>query len=212
GPVIQRASERALEYHVSLRDVLDMVSRFRQMDRETPVVLMGYLNPIEVMGYENFTQQAVNAGVDGVLVVDLPPVEGQEFQQILQQKGLDQIYLVAPTSTTERIQRICELSGGFVYYVSIKGVTGASHLDLKSLDEKLTQIRQSTDLPVGVGFGIKDAETAAAVSQVADAVVVGSALVSRVEALADQPDKIGATLRELLLSMRQAIDSASAET
>ncbi|MCG7897088.1 MAG: tryptophan synthase subunit alpha [Candidatus Thiodiazotropha lotti] len=208
GPVIQRASERALEYHVSLRDVLEMVSRFRQMDRETPVILMGYLNPIEIMGYQIFAEQAAEAGVDGVLVVDLPPEEGQEFQQTLQQHGLDQIYLVAPTSTASRIERICELSGGFVYYVSVKGVTGASHLDIKSLDEKLKQIRENTDLPVGVGFGIKDAETAAAVSQVADAVVVGSALVSRVEALADQPEKIGAALRELLSNMRQAMDNA----
>ncbi|MCG7905271.1 MAG: tryptophan synthase subunit alpha [Candidatus Thiodiazotropha taylori] len=208
GPVIQRASERALEYHVSLRDVLEMVSRFRQMDRETPVVLMGYLNPIEIMGYQNFAEQAAEAGVDGALVVDLPPEEGQEFQQILQKHGLDQIYLVAPTSTAARIERICDLSGGFVYYVSVKGVTGASHLDIESLDEKLKQIRENTDLPVGVGFGIKDAETAAAVSQVSDAVVVGSALVSRVEALADQPEKIGAALRETLSDMRQAMDNA----
>ncbi len=209
GPVIQRASERALEYHVSLGDVLEMVSQFRQMDAETPVVLMGYLNPIEIMGYRNFAAQAAEAGVDGVLVVDLPPEEGQEFQQILQQNDLDQIYLVAPTSTIERIRRICELCGGFVYYVSVKGVTGSSHLDLENLDEKLTRIRENTDLPVGVGFGIKDAETASAVSRVADAVVVGSALVSRVEALADQPEKIGAALRELLSNMRQAMDSGA---
>lgn len=207
GPVIQRASERALEYHVSLRDVLDMVQRFRQIDSETPVVLMGYLNPIEIMGYQTFAEQAADAGVDGVLIVDLPPEEGSELQQILKQQGLDQIYLVAPTSTEDRVKRICDLSSGFVYYVSVKGVTGASHLDLETLDDKLRQIRQYTDLPVGVGFGIKDAKTAAAVSQLADAVVVGSALVSRVEALADQPEKIGAALRELLSSMRQAMDS-----
>jgi tryptophan synthase alpha chain len=137
----------------------------------------------------------------------VPPEEGSELQQLLKEQGLDQIYLVAPTSTEDRVERICELSGGFVYYVSVKGVTGSSHLDLESLDDKLRQIRQYTDLPVGVGFGIKDAKTAAAVSQLADAVVVGSALVSRVEALADQPQKIGAALRELLSSMRQAMDS-----
>ncbi|MES9941031.1 MAG: tryptophan synthase subunit alpha [Candidatus Thiodiazotropha sp. 6PLUC2] len=208
GPVIQRASERALEYHVSLRDVLEMVRRFRQMDSETPVILMGYLNPIEIMGYQPFAKQAAESGVDGVLIVDVPPEEGHDLQQILKQQGVDQIYLVAPTSTEDRVRRICELSSGFVYYVSVKGVTGASHLDLKTLDEKLKQIRQNTELPVGVGFGIKDAETAAAVSQLADAVVVGSALVSRVEALADQPEKIGAALRGLLSSMRQAMDSA----
>jgi tryptophan synthase alpha chain len=212
GPVIQRASERALEYHVSLRDVLDMVRRFRQMDSDTPVVLMGYLNPIEIMGYQSFADQAAEAGVDGVLVVDLPPEEGHEFHQILKENALDQIYLIAPTSTEDRIQRICELTGGFVYYVSVKGVTGASHLNLESLEEKLKQVRQKTDLPVGVGFGIKDAKTAAAVSQIADAVVVGSALVSRVEAFADQPDKIGGVLRELLSSMRQAMDSSEAKT
>ncbi|MEW8102949.1 MAG: tryptophan synthase subunit alpha [Candidatus Thiodiazotropha endolucinida] len=209
GPVIQRASERALEYHVSLRDVLEMVAQFRQLDAETPVILMGYLNPIETMGYEQFATQAAGAGVDGILVVDIPPEEGGDLQQLLQAKSIDQIYLVAPTSTTERIQRICDLAGGFVYYISVKGVTGASHLDLQSLDEKLAEIRAASDLPVGVGFGIKDAQTAAAVSALADAVVVGSALVSRVEALADEPEKIGASLREVLSSMRLAMDQAN---
>ncbi|MCU7876624.1 MAG: tryptophan synthase subunit alpha [Candidatus Thiodiazotropha sp. (ex Lucinoma borealis)] len=206
GPVIQRASERALEYNVSLRDVLDMVSQFRQLDAETPVILMGYLNPIEVMGYEHFADQAANAGVDGILIVDIPPEEGDELQRILKANSIDQVFLVAPTSTPDRIQRICDVSGGFVYYVSVKGVTGASHLDLKSVEHKLAEIRSRTDLPVGVGFGIKDAQTAAAVSRLADAVVVGSALVSRVEALADEPEKIGASLREVISSMRQAMD------
>jgi tryptophan synthase alpha chain len=209
GPVIQRASERALEYHVSLHDVMEMVSRFRQVDGETPVILMGYLNPIEIMGYEQFASQASEAGVDGILVVDIPPEEGGDLQRLLQAKAIDQIYLVAPTSTPERIQRICDLAGGFVYYVSIKGVTGASHLDLQSLGAKLAEIRATTDLPVGVGFGIKDAETAAAVSALSDAVVVGSALVSRVEALAGEPEKIGASLREVISSMRLAMDQAS---
>ncbi len=207
GPVIQRASERALEYHISLRDVLEMVSQFRQLDGETPVILMGYLNPIEVMGYEQFATQAADAGVDGILVVDIPPEEGGQLQQLLQAKSIDQIYLIAPTSTEQRIRRICDLAGGFVYYVSVKGVTGASHLDLNSLDEKLSEIRAATDLPVGVGFGIKDAQTAAAVSSLADAVIVGSALVSRVEALADEPERIGASLREVISSMRLAMDS-----
>ncbi len=207
GPVIQRASERALEYHVSLSDVLEMVQQFRMLDGETPVVLMGYLNPIEIMGYENFAERAAEAGVDGVLIVDVPPEEGEGLQAILKTWDLDQIYLIAPTSTEERIQRICDLSGGFVYYVSIKGVTGASHLDLADLESHLEQVRSRTTLPVGVGFGIKDAATAAAVGEMADAVVVGSALVSRIEALADQPEKIGASLRELLASMRQALDA-----
>ena len=208
GPVIQRASERALEYHVSLHDVLKMVERFRSVDSETPVVLMGYLNPIEIMGYEAFAGQAAEAGVDGVLVVDLPPEEGDDLLQLLRAKGLDQIYLVAPTSTPERIRRICDAASGFVYYVSVKGVTGASHLDIDGVGNKLRSIRAGTELPVGVGFGIKDAETAAAISRVADAVVVGSALVSRVEALADEPERIGAALREVLSSMRHAMDTA----
>ncbi|MEJ2453515.1 MAG: tryptophan synthase subunit alpha [Candidatus Thiodiazotropha sp.] len=208
GPVIQRASERALEYHVSLSDVLKMVSRFREVDSETPVVLMGYLNPIEIMGYAAFAEQAAEAGVDGVLVVDIPPEEGDALLQALRARELDQIYLVAPTSTAERIQRICDSAGGFVYYVSVKGVTGASHLDLSAVEQKLQEIRTHTALPVGVGFGIKNAETAAAISLVADAVVVGSALVSRVEALADEPEKIGAALREVLAAMRSAMDAA----
>lgn len=209
GPVIQRASERALEYHVSLSDVLGIVARFREVDSDTPVVLMGYLNPIEIMGYAAFAERAADAGVDGALVVDIPPEEGSELLQALREKGLDQIYLVAPTSTPERIRRICDAASGFVYYVSVKGVTGAGHLDLGSIEDKLSEIRGSTGLPVGVGFGVKDAETAAAVSRLADAVVVGSALVSRVEALADTPEKIGASLREFIASMRQAMDEAA---
>jgi tryptophan synthase alpha chain len=208
GPVIQRACERALEYHVSLSDVIKMVARFREIDSETPVVLMGYLNPIEIMGYESFAERAADAGVDGVLVVDIPPEEGGALLQALRARELDQIYLVAPTSTPERIQRICDASGGFVYYVSLKGVTGASHLDPATVEAKLQAIRARTELPVGVGFGIKNAETAAAISRVADAVVVGSALVSRVEALADEPEKIGAALREVLAAMRHAMDTA----
>jgi len=207
GPVIQRASERALEHHVSLLDVLQMVKTFRERDTKTPLVLMGYLNPIEVMGYENFADRAENAGVDGVLVVDIPPEEGHDLLQALQDHALDQIYLLAPTSTLERITKICNMAGGFVYYVSVKGVTGASHLDLVAVEAKLAEIRARTDLPVGVGFGIKDAETAAAVAKVADAVVVGSALVSRVEALADSPDEIAQALTEVLEVMRKAMDS-----
>ena len=212
GPVIQRASERALEYGVSLSDVIKMVSRFREVDSETPVVLMGYLNPVEIMGYQVFADRAAEAGVDGVLIVDIPPEEGSELLQTLREKALDQIYLVAPTSTPERIQRICDSAGGFVYYVSVKGVTGASHLDLDAVEDKLQEIRTHTGLPVGVGFGIKNAETAAAVSRLADAVVVGSALVSRVEALSGEPEKIGAALREVLSAMRLAMDEAAEVT
>lgn len=206
GPVIQRASERALLHHVSLHDVLAMVKSFRKQDTDTPVVLMGYLNPIEVMGYEAFARNAEAAGVDGALVVDIPPEEGHELLQALREHAVDQIYLLAPTSTAERIARICQAASGFVYYVSVKGVTGASHLDLDEVAEKVSKIRANTELPVGVGFGIKDAATAAAVSQIADAVVVGSALVSSVEALAEQPDKIASALTVTLSAMRKAMD------
>lgn len=206
GPVIQRASERALEHHVSLHDVMTMVKTFREQDADTPVVLMGYLNPIEVMGYEDFAMHAETAGVDGALVVDIPPEEGYQLLQAMRKHSLDQIYLLAPTSTPKRIGLICEAASGFVYYVSVKGVTGASHLDLEAVESKLSQIRAKTDLPVGVGFGIKDAKTAAAVSRVADAVVVGSALVSSVEALADRPDEIADALTETLAGMRKAMD------
>ncbi|QYZ67319.1 MAG: tryptophan synthase alpha chain [Gammaproteobacteria bacterium (ex Lamellibrachia satsuma)] len=207
GPVIQRASERALEHHVSLHDVLQMVKTFREKDQNTPVVLMGYLNPIEVMGYATFAGSASAAGVDGVLIVDIPPEEGEDLLQSLRDKAIDQIYLLAPTSTPDRIGRICNAASGFVYYVSVKGVTGSSQLDTAAVAEKLEQIREKTALPVGVGFGIKDAATAAAVSQLADAVVVGSALVSRVEALQETPDKIGPALAEILSSMRRAMDA-----
>jgi tryptophan synthase alpha chain len=208
GPVIQRASERALLHHTSLRDVLDMVQGFRDKDRETPVVLMGYLNPIEVMGYQAFAEAAAAAGVDGVLTVDLPPDEGHDLLVALRAVDLDPIYLIAPTSGPERIAKICGAASGFVYYVSLKGVTGAAHLELGPVAEKLAAIRQQTTLPVGVGFGIKDAATAARVAQVADAVIVGSALVSRIEELADRPDEIGPALGALLRDMRSAMDAA----
>jgi tryptophan synthase alpha chain len=206
GPVIQRASERALQHHVSLHDVLEMVQKFRLQDQSTPVILMGYLNPIEVVGYQAFAEAARNAGVDGALVVDLPPEEGHELLEAMRERSLDQIYLLAPTSNKQRIAKICEAASGFVYYVSMKGVTGASHLDLEAVASKLGEIRAFTNLPVGVGFGIKDAATAAEVSAFADAVVVGSALVSRVEALLERPDEIARSVAEMLSEMRHAMD------
>jgi len=207
GPVIQRASERALVHHTSLHDVLDMVREFRRGNDSTPVVLMGYLNPIEVMGYGAFAEAAAKAGVDGVLTVDIPPEEGSEFLAAMREQQIDPIYLLAPTSTPERIRRITASASGFVYYVSLKGVTGASNIDITAVSEKLQQIRASTDMPVGVGFGIKDAETAAAMGQIADAVVVGSALVSRVEEYAGDTPRILASVGEVLSSMRSALDA-----
>jgi tryptophan synthase alpha chain len=207
GPVIQRASERALAHHVSLHQVIDMVRRFRESDADTPVVLMGYLNPIEIMGYEAFAREARAAGVDGVLTVDMPPEESHDLVQQLRECGLDPIYLVAPTSHKARMERIASAASGFIYYVSLKGVTGAANLDLDAVASKLAEIREVTDLPLGVGFGIKDAETARNIARISDAVVVGSALVSRVEANAESPDKILEEARALIGGMRQAMDA-----
>ncbi|BAO44216.1 tryptophan synthase subunit alpha [Thiolapillus brandeum] len=207
GPVIQRASERALAHHVSLGDVMDMVKAFRQDDPDTPVILMGYLNPVEVMGYETFAQRAAEAGVDGALTVDVPPEEGHDLIQALRGQGLDAIYLAAPTSHRQRLEMIAEAATGFIYYVSLKGVTGSANLVLDDVARKLAEIRDVTNMPLGVGFGIKDAPMAAAMANIADAVVVGSALVSRVEANASKPDKIGAELKQLLQEMRTAMDA-----
>lgn len=207
GPVIQAASERALAHHVSLHHVLDMVREFRRQDQETPIILMGYLNPVEVMGYEAFAGQAAEAGVDGVLTVDLPPEESGGFIPAMRESGVDPIFLIAPTSTEERIRKICASSSGFVYYVSLKGVTGAANLDVTSVQEKVAQIRQDTDLPIGVGFGIKDADSASRVAAFADAVVVGSAIVNRLAANADKPEAIYQEVSELLASMRTAMDA-----
>lgn len=206
GPVIQRASERALEHGISLRDVLGMVRRFREQDQETPVVLMGYLNPIEVMGYDAFALAASDAGVDGVLTVDLPPEEADELLAVLRPREIDPIFLIAPTSSEARFQRICDAASGFVYYVSVKGITGSSHLAVGEVAAKTAQIRKHTNLPVGVGFGIKDADTAQAVAQVADAVIVGSVLVNQIEALRETPQEIAPAIALTLSSMRHAID------
>jgi len=208
GPVIQRASERALEHHTSLHDVIAMVRSFRETNQTTPVVLMGYLNPLEVMGYDVFAEAAQVAGVDGVLTVDIPPEEGGAFVPAMKSRGIDPIFLLAPTSHRARIERIVGAASGFVYYVSVKGVTGAANLSLDSVREKLAEIRSCTELPVGVGFGIKDPKTAAAMSAFADAVVVGSALVSRIEANLDRPEKAIEEIKGLLSEMRAAMDAA----
>jgi tryptophan synthase alpha chain len=209
GPVIQRAVERALVHRVSLRQVLELVRQFRETDQRTPLVLMGYLNPLEVMGYPEFATAAAAAGVDGVLTVDLPPEEGDELVAALRAHAIDPIFLLAPTSDEERIRRICDAASGFVYYVSIKGVTGAAHLDLGAVRDKIAAIKGHTQLPVGVGFGIKDAQTAAAIAGVADAVIVGSALVSRIEQLADRPEALLQDLAALVGSLRRALDQTA---
>lgn len=207
GPTIQAACERALVHHTGLRHVLDMVRKFRERDADTPVVLMGYLNPVEVMGYEVFAEAARSAGVDGVLTVDLPPEEGGELINALKARQLDPIFLAAPTSSDERIRQMSTCGDGFLYYVSFKGVTGANRLDVKAVQDKLVQIRANTGLPVGVGFGIRDAETAAQIAAFADAVVVGSALVNRIAALAGEPERIVAEAPRVIAEMRAAMDA-----
>ncbi|MCB1751294.1 MAG: tryptophan synthase subunit alpha [Gammaproteobacteria bacterium] len=206
GPVIQRANERALKHNTSLRDVIGMVHRFRERDRDTPVVLMGYLNPIEALGYERFAEMAGAAGVDGVITVDIPPEEADDYLAALRAQRIDPIFLLAPTSDEQRIKRICDAAAGFVYYVSVKGTTGSARLAIGEVASKVFHIRKSTGLPVGVGFGIKDPESAQAVAQVADAVIVGSVLVNQIESLADQPDAIAPALSRSISQMRAAMD------
>lgn len=209
GPVIQHACERALRHGVSLSNVLDMVTEFRRDDSTTPVVLMGYLNPIEQMGVLRFADRAAEAGVDGVLVVDDPPEEGEELIGLLGARDIDAIFLLAPTTPDDRMARICAAARGFVYYVSLKGVTGAATLAVDEVGRKVGQIRTHTDLPVGVGFGIHDAEAAGRIGRFADAIVVGSAIVSRIEEHGDDPAAMKTAVRELLASMRAALDAVA---
>tara|TARA_R110000824_G_scaffold288508_2_gene476619 strand:+ start:200976 stop:201806 length:831 start_codon:yes stop_codon:yes gene_type:complete len=209
GPVIQRAVERSLARHTRLKDVLALVSRFREEDQDTPIVLMGYLNPVECMGYQHFTDSAVEAGVDGVLVVDMPPEEAHELLQIIHRSELDCIFLVAPTTREARARRICELSSGYVYYVSLKGVTGAAHLDVESVRGSVEALKNYCDLPIGIGFGINNADTASKLGEIADGIVVGSALVNLIAELEDGPEYSRAMLLKhisLMTDMRAALD------
>ncbi len=204
GPAIQRASERALRQHTSLRGVLGAVRQFRDQDARTPVVLMGYANPIEAMGAARFAAAAAQAGVDGVLVVDYPPEEGSELLAELKQRSIDSIYLLSPTSEDARIQQVGRVASGYVYYVSLKGVTGASHLDLAEVGRKIPQIQSFIKLPIGVGFGIRDGETARAVAQLSDAVVIGTRLVQEIEKSA--PEQVVGNIKSLVGDIRRAMD------
>lgn len=209
GPVIQAACERALAAGTRLTDVLAMVQRFREVDGATPVVLMGYLNPIERMGLERFSSAAAQAGVDGVLIVDLPPEEADEVGPLFQDVGLDPIFLISPTTTDQRVQSIATQASGFLYYVSLKGVTGSAALDVNALKDRLQRLRRFTTLPLGVGFGIRDAETAARVGAVSDAVIVGSAIVQRAAEHTEKPENFAPAAAELIATMRAAIDAGS---
>lgn len=203
GPTIQRAAERALANHVSLKDVLDVVSRFRQTNTTTPVVLMGYLNPIHQMGYQTFAQAAEQAGVDGVLTVDSPVETIKPLRHELKSRGIDCIFLIAPTTTEKRIRTIAKMAGGFVYYVSLKGVTGAASLDTDEVSRKIEFLRKYIDIPIGVGFGINNAESARKIGAVADAVIVGSRIVKEIENNAGhEVETVGALAKELKDAIR----------
>jgi len=210
GPVIQQSSERALAKGVTLRHVLADVKRFRETNDRTPVVLMGYANPIERMGADAFVAAAKEAGVDGVLIVDYPPEESANFAQKLKAADIDPIFLLAPTSTDERIAEVGRAASGYVYYVSLKGVTGAGNLDVSSIAGKIPAIKAHVPLPVGVGFGIRDAQTAAAIAEIADAVVIGSRLVQLLEQTA--PAEAVDTLTRFIADIRRAIDAVAAST
>ena len=209
GPVIQKAGEAALAHGIGLAQVLAMVRAFRAQDTATPVVLMGYANPVEryelAHGRNAFARDAAAAGVDGVLIVDYPPEECEAFAGELRKNGLDLIFLLAPTSTDERIQQVARVASGYVYYVSLKGVTGAGNLDTGAVEQALPRIRKHVKIPVGVGFGIRDAATARTIGRVADAVVIGTKVIQVVE---DQPrDKAAAALSSFLREIRTALDS-----
>ena len=207
GPTIQRSSERALKHHISLNNVLDMVSAFRKVNADTPVVLMGYANPIEALGYEEFSSKAKNCGVDGVLIVDYPPEESGEWVRCLEQHGIDAIFLLSPTTPQARIQQVAKMARGYIYYVSLKGVTGASHLDLQDVSDMLQRLRNFISIPIGVGFGIRDGVTAKAVAGLADAVVVGSRIIEEIEQSSDA--ELLGNVGSLLSTLRKAIDENS---
>jgi tryptophan synthase alpha chain len=204
GPVIQRASERALSQGMSLKHVIEIVKEFRQTNDHTPIVLMGYANPIEHMGTETFVRTAKDAGVDGVLVVDYPPEECEDFAQQCRAAGIDPIFLLAPTSSQARIDQVGKVAAGYIYYVSLKGVTGSANLDTKAVAGIIPQIRAASHVPIAVGFGIRDAQSAVAVGQTADAVVIGSRIVQLLEET-PSAERVQ-SLERFLRDIREALD------
>jgi tryptophan synthase alpha chain len=209
GPVIQKAGDRALAFGVGLVQVLAMVREFRLQDDKTPVVLMGYANPVEAYdfkrGADAFVRDAAAAGIDGILIVDYPPEECVDFAAKLRAHNMDLIFLLAPTSTPERMAQVARVASGYVYYVSLKGVTGSGALDIDAVEAMLPRIREHVSVPVGVGFGIRDAATAKAISRVADAVVIGSKIIQLID---QQPrEQVVPVVREFLADIRSALDA-----
>ena len=212
GPVIQKAVERALEHNVSLDDVLEMVRVFREKNTETPVILMGYLNPIEYAGYEAFAHAASSVGADAVLTVDMPPEESVGYMEALNAKHLDRVFLVSPTTPDSRLDAVNVKGSGFVYYVSLKGVTGSKELDVDDVSKQIARIGEKLNQPIGIGFGIRDGETAFKMAQLGDAVIVGSSLVSLIEANQDKDlYEIELALGNKMSEFRGAIDRADAQ-
>ena len=209
GPVIQRASERALNNKVGIKDTIKLAKDFRKTNKETPLILMGYANPIEAIGVENFIQLIKEAQIDGVITVDYPPEESREFVKKLNEQKIDSIFLLSPTTEDERIKLIAEQASGFLYYVSLKGVTGAANIDIKQVSEKVNNIKKYSDLPVAVGFGVRDADTAKSVAEISDAVVIGSRIVKEIEA--SEKNHIFSNVKKLVESMKNAIDSSKAQ-
>jgi len=208
GPAIQRSSERGLASGTTLSNCLDMVREFRETDPHTPVVLMGYINSVLAMGIEPFAARAADSGADGLIMVNLPPEEGASLKEALAAHDMNLIYLLAPTTTDARARRIIGEASGFLYYVSLKGITGADHLDVSSVAERLTWLKQQTDVPLMVGFGIKDAAAAAALSRHADGVVIGSAIVNTMAGTAEPRERLE-RLEAQVRDLRAALDGAT---
>lgn len=205
GPVIAKSHERAVADGINLHDVFAIVERFREHNQTTGIVLMGYTNPIEVFGYEDFALRAHESGVDGILVVDMPPEEASDFKSALKKFEIDLIFLVAPTTTEERLKHIAEIATGYIYFVSLKGVTGAGNLDIESVNHHLSRLKKHFKLPIGVGFGISSPEIAKEIGKNADAVIVGSALVSIIEQLSKDRDRMITKVGNLAKAISNAI-------
>src|SRR5712691_6468981 len=205
GPVVQRAGDRALKHGVGLSDVLELVQEFRKNDASTPVVLMGYANPVEAMGVDKFVAAAKAAGVDGVIVVHNPLEECEEFSRLAKSNGIDPVFLLAPTSTDKRIVEVARIGSGYLYYVSLRGVTGAATIDIADVAARIPKIRAATRLPIGVGFGIRDAESARRIAQTADAIVIGSRIIEVIEA--GPAGEAVSRVKAFLKPIRQALDA-----